>query len=365
MGALWQMLAGAIDKVVKNKRGRAIAPIFFILLLGGIFAAAYFSGNSESFPGIFYSGAPQDDNADKIYKTDKTDKTDNNRLESPQSSTSWSVSDSGILFYPQNRGKPEYSEKALNDTENFTLSKTVYKSRDAYIYALLREPKIKTAERGAGKPMPAAVLLPGALVPKEGQQGLASKLAEWGYVTLTLDERGNKGETKEGVVSLDEDYASFAQGKEPIQHKMVFDALRAFDILREKKNVDSDNIIILGESMGGRYGAIAAAIEPRIKGYVGISTAGYGINEARVPDKSALKFLKSIDPDNYIGRIAPRKAVMIHSTGDAVIPIAMAEAAFSHAKEPRKLIAAECKTHGFCPEMEPFLKEELAEIFKK
>ncbi|VVB59919.1 Acetyl xylan esterase (AXE1) [uncultured archaeon] len=269
----------------------------------------------------------------------------------------WSISEDGLVSYPQNRGAVEYTKTILNDTPQFTLSKIVYKSKGENIYALLRIPKT------SGK-MPALILLPGAQVTKEAEQYVAAKLAGWGYITLAIDERGNVGETKGGFNSMDAEYAAFIQDYEPVQHKMVFDVLRAFDFLAEQKDVDANNIAVFGESMGGRYGIMAAAIEPRIKGVIGISTAGYDSLSKQFQDENVARFFRSIDPDAYIGKIAPRQLLLIHSTNDSVIPIAMAQASFNYANEPKKFVTVTCRTHGWCDDMEPALKEELEKIFR-
>lgn len=268
-----------------------------------------------------------------------------------------SITDDGLISYPKNRGAVESAQTVLNETPEFTLSKIIYVSKGEKIYALLRVPK--TSE----KRKPALILLPGAQVTKEGMRDRAEKFAEFGYVTLTIDERGNTGETGGGA-SLDSDYASFAQGVEPARHKMVFDVLRAFDFLREQEYIDAKNIAVFGESMGGRYAIIAGAVEPRIKAVVGISTSGYGSVGRQFPDETAARFFKSIDPDAYIGKISPRSVLMVHSANDAIIPIESAEATFSYAKEPKKFITADYRTHGWHTDMAPLMQEELRDIFQ-
>lgn len=269
----------------------------------------------------------------------------------------WSISEDGVLSYPENRGAVEYTKMALNDTLEFTLSKIVYESKGEKIYALLRVQKTKTGK------MPAIILLPGATVTKEAMQDRAEKFAEWGYITLTIDEWGNRGETGGGIMSMDDEYAAFVRNKEPVQHKMVFDVLRAYDFLREQDYVDSKNIAVFGESMGARFAIIAGAIEPRIKGVIAVSTSGYGSLAGQFPNADVARFFRSIDPDFYIWRIAPRNILMVHSANDTVIPISAAEETFGYAKEPKRFVLVGCRTHGWCDEMEPAVKKELEKIF--
>ncbi len=83
-----------------------------------------------------------------------------------------------------------------------------------------------------------------------------------------------------------------------MQHLAVYDVLRSFDFLREQKEIDKNNIIVVGESMGGRYGIIASAIDNRIKGVIGISTSGFHISINPLIEGN--DYMISVDADNYI-----------------------------------------------------------------
>lgn len=273
-------------------------------------------------------------------------------------SDKWDITEEGLLTYPQNRGAVEYTKTVLNDTAQVELSKIVYKSKGENIYALLRVPKTPEKRKSA------IILLPGAAVTKEAMQDRAAKFAEWGYVTLTIDERGNTGETGGGISSMDDEYATFIDNREPVTHKMVFDVLRAYDFLAEQDNVDSKNIAVFGESMGGRFAIMAAAVEPRIKAVAGMSTAGYDSLEKQFENGDVARFFKAIDPDAYIAKISPRHVLMVHSANDSIIPIDMAKKTFSNALEPKKFVTVGCKTHGWCDEMAPMMKEEMKAIFR-
>ncbi|MEE8168634.1 MAG: alpha/beta fold hydrolase [Candidatus Hydrothermarchaeales archaeon] len=262
----------------------------------------------------------------------------------------WSVSKGGILNYPQKRGSLTCVRAPLEGGEAYTLEKVTYQSKGLKVYGLLRIPRDKSK-------VPGMVLLPGAGVPKEGQQGLADVLRQLGYATLTLDQRGH-GETDGYVTSIEEDYRTFLRGEEPIQHKMVYDALRAIDCMRSFPEIE--DVYIAGESMGGRFAIIAGAIDPSIAGVIGISTAGY-----RLPatlNQEELRFFKSIDPNTYVSMISPRGLVMIHSENDEVIPIQEAEYTISLAREPKAFYKITTKTHGYTTEMNHYLEKALRNI---
>ncbi len=149
---------------------------------------------------------------------------------------------------------------------------------------------------------------------------------------------------------------------------MVYDALRAVDVMRQYPEVDPDNIAIIGISNGGRFAIIAAGIDPSINGVVGISTNGYDV-ESYISENSGqitqnqTRFLRSIDPDTYLDKLPPRKLVMIHMTNDSVIQIDMAQATYDKANEPKVFYPLEGNGHGYNGAMRNVLEAELAHMF--
>lgn len=169
-----------------------------------------------------------------------------------------------------------------------------------------------------------------------------------------------------GGINFRYDFELFAQGLEPVEHKMIFDALRSVDVLRRDSRIDSDRIVILGESNGGRFAIVATALEPTIKGVIGISTSGYDTENqiAGITDETIIRFYRSIDPETYLDKIPPRKFVMVHSVNDTIIPINLAENTFRRAKEPKRLYSVTTGTHGFSEGMRGALENELGEMLK-
>ncbi|MDP2767144.1 MAG: acetylxylan esterase [Candidatus Methanoperedens sp.] len=182
----------------------------------------------------------------------------------PQGSDKWTVNKDGILSYPENRGKVDVKVLKTESGSNYTLETISFQSKDYTVEGLLCIPSSE-------KKVPAVVILPGATVPKEGTQGLADMLSGMGYASLGIEQRNRGG------VDFKYDYNLFKEGKEPVEHKMVFDALRAVDVLRQDSRIDAKRIAIIGESNGGRFAIIAAALDPDIKGVIGISTSGYAL----------------------------------------------------------------------------------------
>ncbi|NJD77612.1 MAG: alpha/beta hydrolase [Candidatus Methanoperedens sp.] len=270
----------------------------------------------------------------------------------PKESQEWSVSRDGILSYPENRGWVDVTVLKTELGNNYTLETISFASKDYNVEGLLRIPS-------TGKKVPAVVILPGATVTKEGTQGLAGILSSMGYASLGIEQRNTGG------VDLEYDYGLFREGNEPIEHKMVFDALRAVDVLRQDKRIDAQKIAILGESNGGRFAIIATALDPGIKGVIGISTSGYDTESqiVNVKDETLIRFYRSIDPETYLGLIPPRRFVMMHSANDSIIKIGFAEDTFKKAKEPKKFYLVKNGGHGFSEDMKAPLEEELGLMF--
>jgi fermentation-respiration switch protein FrsA (DUF1100 family) len=267
----------------------------------------------------------------------------------------YSVSQDGTISYT-NRPAVNYTQTLLNDTGSVAMYRLAFDSKGQRIYGLFAIPRNSSKERN-GK-IPGIFILYGATMNKEGEwNGLGQDLAAMGFAVLIIDQRG-WGETGGIVPTLQADFSTFADGREPVQHKMVYDALRCYDILRSGPEVDAGRIYASGESMGGRYAIIAASIEKGIAGALIISSSGYGNPDTQ--DQQVIRFMNSIDPDHYIAGISPRPLVMVHSRNDNVVPFAMGQATFDRAKEPKKLIVTEGVGHSYVrEEMKGLIEKEI------
>jgi len=271
----------------------------------------------------------------------------------PQGSDKWNVGDQGTLSYPENRGKVDVTVLKTEALPNYTLETISFPSKDYTVEGLLRTP-------AAEKKVPAVVILPGATVPKEGTQGLADIFSSMGYASIGIEQRNRGG------VDFRSDFDLWKNGKEPVEHKMVFDALRAVDVLRQEPSIDPDKIAIVGESNGGRFAIIAAAIDPKISGIIGISTSGYDTESqiSGIKDESVVRFYRSIDPETYLKFIPPRKFVMIHSVNDTIIQIQFAQNTFDKAMEPKQFYSVTTGGHGYSEGMKEPLENELRLMFR-
>lgn len=270
----------------------------------------------------------------------------------------WELSEAGILSFSE-RGEPVFTLQEIKDfysPESPDILKLVsFESGGDKVEALLRIPA------DTSSPSPGIILLPGAGVSKEGEQGLASELSKMGYATLTLDQRN------QGAINIERDLEHFKAGLDPVEYIMIYDVLKAADVLSAQPEIDPERLAVLGESNGGRFAIIACALEPSLKGVIGISTSGDGTEEldpSQIADSEAYRLYCSIDPDTYLSALPPSKLVMIHSFNDTVISHEQALRTFALAKEPKAMYNTTDETHGYTASMQPYLEKELSLLLK-
>lgn len=251
--------------------------------------------------------------------------------------TTWILDNASHLSF-DNREPVGATTSIIDSSANDTVEKVVYKSFGEDVYALLRTPKNVT------KP-PVVVVLPAASINKEADADMAKALASWGYASLTLDERGNNGETA-GPSAMDyrAGYQALIGRGNPVQYKQVSDVLQGYEYVKTRPDLNGDNVAVLGESMGGRFAIISAALEPELKGAFVVSSGPYGLGVSSNPAEN--QFITSIEPGSYLSQLPPGKLVMIHFTEDPIIPIAQGRSLYYAAGEPKAWYEYNGSVHG-------------------
>lgn len=213
-------------------------------------------------------------------------------------------------------------------------AKVVFASRGTQVAGLFGIPE-------GEPPFPTFIIVPGAGVGKEAEHAnLGKDLRARGFATFTLDQRG-VGETGGGI-DYQSDVIAYQNNVETESHKQIADIIAAANLAGSFPEVG--NVYVAGISLGGRNAIIAATLEPGISGVVGIATGGYD-TQGLEPDVA--EFFRSIDPEEYVAGVAPRRFVMIHSEADPVIPFALAEELFIAAEEPKLLVVSQEDIHGW------------------
>ena len=267
----------------------------------------------------------------------------------------YTVDGNGIVKFAP-RPAANFTISAYNDTEIATIYKVKFWSVDRNIYGLLSIPKSIQAD------CTTFILLPANSIPKESEQSwLGIDLNKRGYCALSLDQRGI-GETGEVFLNAEHELSLFKGGEMPEQYKMFYDALAAFDVLSSGASsagsgdsnsnalgaiaaIDKSSIYMAGESMGGRVAIVAGAMEPKLAGVMAVSTGGYGKMEES--DYATQLYVHSIDPDMYVPGISPHRFLMLHSSGDKIVNVAVGTRTFQYAIEPKKLIVDSGTDHGY------------------
>jgi hypothetical protein len=230
------------------------------------------------------------------------------------------------------------SETVIDTRDGVTLSRVVFETTSGRVYALLAAPDTPSA---------AIVYAPGAGVNADAHRERAIRYAGEGIAFMVVDIRGHGGETAGYPMDLEKDYGLYEKGRWPQYYLIVQDLMAARTMLDDRYGVP---VYAAGSSNGGRYAAIAAAVDGDFAGYFGISTSGF--DRAGESYTAALRtFLLSIDPDRAIGAISPRPVRIFPSPLDPVISYDRGMALFNHANEPKDFIAFN-GTHGICGEVD-------------
>ena len=251
--------------------------------------------------------------------------------------TLWTLDNQSRLGFEQREPVSGVSS-VIETADNYTVEKVVYKSFGDNVYGLLRIPKNVTNP-------PVVIVLPAATVNKEADAPMAKALASWGYATLTLDERGNSGETPgSSAMDLNSGYQAFTVNGNPVQYAQVFDVLQGYEYLKTRSDLNGSNVAVLGESMGGRFAIVSAALQPGMKGVFAVSSGPYGLEKTGNPTTDA--YATSVEPATYLSMLPPRKLAMFHFTDDQVIPVAQGKALYEAAGEPKAWYEYNGTVHG-------------------
>ena len=213
-------------------------------------------------------------------------------------------------------------------------------------------------------PHPKAVLVyvPGAGEKVAGHDQRMVQYAAAGYAFMFIDTRGRGGETPGYPFDPQQDFAKFENKDWPEYYLTICDISSARGLLAARFNVP---IYAMGGSNGGRYAAVAAGVDPKFAGYIGISTADWGIRDYVVGQGGTGDFLRyatSLEPSTYLPGISPRPVWMYHNATDPIIPFANGEALFATANEPKTFTEFN-GGHGINSDVDARLLAQLAQIY--
>lgn len=207
---------------------------------------------------------------------------------------------------------------------------------------------------------------------------VSEALCSWGYIALRLDMRGcgKSGGQRGRLIALEQ----------------VADVKTAIGWLNEQAGVDTDHVLLLGDSMGGAIALYTGSTDPRISGVISAGGWGNGARklEGQHPDPGQWdKFLAMLEngrqhkektgqsmmvsrfdivpipmhlrgqlppdaimvfpvdtaqsiydfmPIDVLGQLAPRPLLLMHASKDVVTPTVSSIEVFEHAGLPVDLV---------------------------
>jgi uncharacterized protein len=181
------------------------------------------------------------------------------------------------------------------------------------------------------------------------------------------------------------DYRGYGKsGGKPSRKGLFMDGIAALEKVRTLPGVDTNRIVIIGQSLGGTTALAIAGRHPELAGQAIISDSSFYSYRRIVRDKiktipllslvrvplSWLVIGDAYSPAPTIGNISPTPVLFMHGTADIVIPMHHSKWLYDHSKEPKKLLIIEGGEHisgmyvekdEVRPQILAFLAEALAD----
>jgi uncharacterized protein len=263
----------------------------------------------------------------------------------------FSVDRNGILSVTCAPVTTTETELFTNDT--YTESRIILHTRAGDVVTYLSYPK---------QPKAVMVYIPGAGEKISGHAERMVRYAAAGYAFMFVDTRGRGGETGGDPFNPQTDYTKFESGGWPQYYLTICDISSARSVLASRFGVP---VYAVGGSNGGRYAAVAAGVDPKFAGYVGISTADWGLRDEVLGQGGSgdiLRFATSLEPSTYLPGISPRSVWMFHNATDPFIPYADGRALFATANEPKTFTEFN-GGHGINADVDQRLIAQWAQIY--
>ena len=146
------------------------------------------------------------------------------------------------------------------------------------------------------------------------------------------------------------DYRGYGKSEgSPKRRGSVEDAEAAVEYVLGREDVDPERVGLFGQSIGGAIAVVVTAKDKRVKGLVLDSAfSSYQGEAAHALRANPITWLVSwplsrllirsgLDPIDHVAEISPRPILIIHGTGDRVVPHEMSRELAAEAGEPKEL----------------------------
>jgi len=264
---------------------------------------------------------------------------------------SWSVDNNGTLSVKC--GSITTTEQVLFTNDTYTKTKIILHTQNGDVTTYLGAPK---------QPKAVLVYAPGAGEKISGHEERMVRFAAAGFAFLFVDTRGNGGETPGNPFNPQAEFDAFENGEWPQYYMTVCDLSLAQQEMSQKFGVP---VYAMGSSNGGRYAAVAAGTDTQFAGYIGISTADWGLLNSVVQQGitgEPVRFTKSLEPSTYLSHLSPRPIWMFHSRSDPIIPFELGQDLYNNATQP-KTFTEFYGGHGIDPSVDALIIGQWAQIY--
>jgi pimeloyl-ACP methyl ester carboxylesterase len=143
------------------------------------------------------------------------------------------------------------------------------------------------------------------------------------------------------------DYRGYGRSEgSPSEEGLYLDALAAWQYLTEVRGISSDNIIVLGKSLGG-VPAVDLCTRVTPAGLIVQSsfTSAADMATTIFPFIPKLLIRSKMDSINKIGHVSCRK-LFIHSPADEIVPYRMGQQLYDAAQEPKSFLEVQDSPHN-------------------
>ena len=153
---------------------------------------------------------------------------------------------------------------------------------------------------------------------------------DYAPVNHYIDETQPVGQRRKGYFTQREIYV-----------QTILDYRRGIDYLETRKDIDTNQIGVIGYSMGGNQTFMLTGVEPRIKAAVACATP------------SETKPFTIYAPQNFVHGIGDRPFFMVCGNNDSMCPVAHAEELFALLPSPTKQLKFYGGSHKLLPDFVP------------
>lgn len=145
------------------------------------------------------------------------------------------------------------------------------------------------------------------------------------------------------------DYRGYGQSQGIPDEKGLFeDSVAAIEYVANREDVDSEKIVVFGQSLGGMLSIAASAACNKIVKAVVAEAPVFAYGEWADDMMPELQFPAddTYTAASYIDQLAPVPLLLLHGTKDKVVPLSHSEQLYDRAEDAKELVVIENGAHN-------------------